>query len=319
MKLLTVDIAAGGRPGVLSGAGEIIDLQMLADHDGRAIPGSVRAILEAGEDALDIVRAVVDEIDAASQTELDAGRKSGVLRPFESTPLCAPVPDPWLILSAGLNYKSHLAEMKGTPVPPHPAAFIKVQASLTGCRKPVVVPSRYANHVDFEGEFTVVIGQTCHDVTEDEAMKFVGGYTIANDVSARDWIPEVHSANGTFDAIHAWERNIMGKNLPTFTPCGPVITTVDEIPDPHNLQLTSKLNGEVMQDSSTSDLLYNVPQLISYYSKWYKFRPGDLITTGSPAGVGVGRNPQVFMTDGDIIEVAIEGIGTLSNPIVAGG
>ena len=111
----------------------------------------------------------------------------------------------------------------------------------------------------------------------------------------------------------------MGKNLPTFTPCGPVITTADEIPDPHNLQLTSKLNGEVMQDSSTSDLLYNVPQLISYYSKWYKFRPGDLITTGSPAGVGVGRNPQVFMSDGDIIEVAIEGIGALSNPIVAGG
>jgi acylpyruvate hydrolase len=321
LKLLTLDTVPGGKPGALVAEDEIVDLRAFAERgeDAQTLPGSVRQILEGGEVALAMVRNIIDKIESAPESEREGWREIGLLRSMKSTPLLAPVPDPWLVLSAGLNYKSHLAEMSGTPAPPHPAAFIKVQASLTGCGKPIVVPQRYSKHVDFEGEFTIVMGRTCHDVSESEAMQYVAGYTIANDVSARDWIPEVMSADGTFDAIHAWERNIMGKNLPTFTPCGPVITTADEIADPHKLRLTTTLNGEVMQDSNTDDLLYNVPQLISHYSKWYKFRPGDLITTGTPAGVGVGRDPQVFMHDGDLIEVSIEGIGKLSNPVVAGG
>jgi 2-keto-4-pentenoate hydratase/2-oxohepta-3-ene-1,7-dioic acid hydratase in catechol pathway len=154
-------------------------------------------------------------------------------------------------------------------------------------------------------------------VSEADAMDYVAGYTIANDVSARDWVGPVFAAEKPFDAISAWDRNLLGKQLPTFCPCGPVITTKDEIVDPHDLQMTTRLNGEVMQSSKTDDLIFNLPQIISYFSKYYRFSPGDIVTTGSPPGVGAGRKPPVFMKPGDVVEVEIEGIGTLSNPIAA--
>ena len=170
--------------------------------------------------------------------------------------------------------------------------------------------------VDFEGEFSFIFAKRCHRVTADQAMDYVAGYTIANDVSARDWIPEVFSATGSFDAIHAWERNVMGKSFPTFTPCGPVLVTKDEIADPHVLQLTTRLNGEVMQSTKTDDLIFKIPEIIAYFSQWYCFQAGDIVTTGSPSGVGIGRDPHVFMHAGDTIEIEIEGIGTLSNYLV---
>jgi 2-keto-4-pentenoate hydratase/2-oxohepta-3-ene-1,7-dioic acid hydratase in catechol pathway len=171
--------------------------------------------------------------------------------------------------------------------------------------------------IDFEGEFTFVFGKPCHNVSEAEAMSYVGGYTICNDVSARNWAPEFFAAKGNFEAIHSWERNIMGKLLPSFTPCGPVMVTADEIKDPHDLQLTTTLNGQVMQSTKTDDLIFKLPAQIAYFSKWYRFSPGDLVTTGSPSGVGFGRNPKVFMKAGDTIEVEIEGIGKLSNKLAA--
>lgn len=319
MKLLTIDALPKGHAAVLVGDGEVLDLTARANGESAArwIPGSVREILEAGADGLEIVRRRIGEVEGATAGEKDGLREAGVLRAFADTPLMATVPDPWFILSAGRNYGRHLAEMGNNPKPAYPTAFIKLQSSLTGSGKPIVVPDRFSGHVDYEGEFTVVIGKTCHNVSEADALNYVAGYTICNDVSARDWIPEIRAAEESFDAILAWERNIMGKNLPTFTPCGPVMVTADEIADPHNLQLTTTLNGEVMQSTKTDDLIYNVPQIVSYFSQWYRFQPGDLITTGSPSGVGVGRDPQVFMKPGDRVEVEIEGIGTLSNPLVA--
>jgi 2-keto-4-pentenoate hydratase/2-oxohepta-3-ene-1,7-dioic acid hydratase in catechol pathway len=148
-------------------------------------------------------------------------------------------------------------------------------------------------------------------------MGYVAGYTICNDVSARDWVAGVFQAEGRFGPILGWERNILGKQLPTFTPCGPVMVTKDEIRDPHDLQLTTRLNGTVMQSTKTDDLIYKLPQLISYFSRYYRLEPGDFMTTGSPSGVGFGRNPKVFMKAGDTIEVEIEGIGTLSNRLAA--
>ena len=147
-------------------------------------------------------------------------------------------------------------------------------------------------------------------------MDYVAGYTIANDVSARDWVGEVFSATASFEGIQAWERNIMGKNFPTFTPCGPVLVTKDEIADPHDLQLTTRLNGEVIQSTKTDDLIFKIPDIIAYYSQWYCFQPGDIVTTGSPSGVGVARDPRVFMHEGDTIEIEVEGIGVLSNYLV---
>jgi 2-keto-4-pentenoate hydratase/2-oxohepta-3-ene-1,7-dioic acid hydratase in catechol pathway len=319
MKLLTIDAPRGGRPGALSAKGEIIDLLKLDAGEGLGnwLPDTVRGILDAGPEGLDMVRRLVDRVDEAGGAQADRIAALGALLPFEDTPLLAPIPEPRLILSEGRNYGKHLAEMGGEAPPSYPTAFIKLQSSLTGSGKPIFVPPQCPDHIDYEGEFTIVIGRNCHRVAEAEALDYIAGYTIVNDVSARDWIPGYRDATDKIDICIAWERNIMGKNLPGFSPCGPVITTADEIPDPHDLQLTTRLNGEVMQSTKTDDLVYNVPQMVSYFSQWYLLQPGDLITTGSPAGVGVGRNPPVFMKDGDLIEVEIERIGTLSNRLAA--
>jgi acylpyruvate hydrolase len=138
-----------------------------------------------------------------------------------------------------------------------------------------------------------------------------------NDVSARDWVPAFIAVELPHEAPLAWERNIMGKNLPTFSPCGPYITTADEISDPEDLLLTTKLNDQVMQSAKTDDLIYGVREIISYFSKWYRLQPGDLISTGTPPGVGFPRDPQVFMKEGDLIEVEIEKLGVLTNRLIS--
>ena len=319
MKLVTLDIGAAGHPGVLIDADTIVDLARAGETIPavRRSPASIRALLEAGAEGLAHVRRIVTAVEGASAADRRGFADSGVLCARNRTPLRAPVPDPRLILSAGLNYRRHLAEMSGTPEPRNPTAFIKAACSLTGSGKPIPVPPQCPDMLDFEGELTFVFGRTCHNVTPAEALDHVAGYTICNDVSARNWVSEVMAAQGRFDAIQSWERNIMGKQLPGFTPCGPVIATADEIPDPHELQLTTRLNGTVMQATRTDDLIFGIAELASYFSRWYRFEPGDLVTTGSPAGVGFGRDPKVFMKPGDRIEVEIEGIGVLSNTLQA--
>jgi acylpyruvate hydrolase len=318
MKLATLDTGVAGQAALLIGD-ELLDL-------GRAgalvdiaedIPARVRDIL-ADPDATDAVRRVHDTVSGLSEDELELMRMTGTLTPLGESDLLAPVPDPKLILSVGLNYHHHLAEMKGTPAPERPSAFQKNVSSLTGSGKPIVLPPQCPDMVDYESEFCFVFGRTCHNVGRDEAMDHVAGYTIANDVSARDWVGEVFAAEGTFPAALAWERNIMGKQLPTFTPCGPVIATADEIADPHDLLLEFRLNGEVLQSTRTDDLIFGIPEIIAYFSQWFRFEPGDIVTTGSPAGVGFGRDPKIFMKPGDMAEVTLEGVGTLRNPVVAG-
>jgi acylpyruvate hydrolase len=171
--------------------------------------------------------------------------------------------------------------------------------------------------LDWEGEFTVVMGKACHRVKEAQALDYVAGYTIVNDVSARDWVAPIFAATGIMGPIHAWEHNVLGKMFPTFCPMGPVIATSDEVPDPGNVKIQTRLNGRVMQDANTDDLVFSVAKLIEYYSQFYLFKPGDCITTGSPSGVGFGRNPKVFMKAGDVIEVEVQGVGVLRNPISA--
>jgi 2-keto-4-pentenoate hydratase/2-oxohepta-3-ene-1,7-dioic acid hydratase in catechol pathway len=164
--------------------------------------------------------------------------------------------------------------------------------------------------VDLEGEFSVVFGAPCHNVSEAEAMERVIGYTLINDVSARNWVE-------SFQKTKDPDQNRMGKQLPTFCPMGPVIATKDEIADPNDVHMVTTLNGKVMQDSNTSDLIWNIQQLIAYYSRWYRFMPGDVLTTGSPAGVGYGRTPKVFMQPGDVVTATATAVGTLSNPVQA--
>jgi 2-keto-4-pentenoate hydratase/2-oxohepta-3-ene-1,7-dioic acid hydratase in catechol pathway len=215
-----------------------------------------------------------------------------------------------------MNYHEHLREMN-TPVPEKPAAFAKSAAAMIGSGQPIILPPSNPAMVDWEGEFTVIIGRACHRVKAENALDYVAGYTIVNDVSARDWVAPIFTASGAMKGIHAWEHNLLGKMFPTFCPIGPCLATRDEVPDPNDVRIVTRLNGQVMQDANTDDLVFSVPQLIEYYSQFYRFQPGDCITTGSPSGVGYGRNPKVFMKPGDTIEIEVSGVGVLSNPVKA--
>jgi len=288
MKLVTFEIDHRARPGRLAGDA-IVDLHALAPD--------VRSVLEH------------DLLKQALTT-------SGPSVPREGVRLLAPIPNPGMVLSVGMNYHEHLKEMK-TPVPEKPAAFTKSVASIIGPDAPIRIPPSNPGMLDWEGEFSVVIGKPCHRVKAAQALGYVAGYTIVNDVSARDWVAPIFSATGVMGPIHAWEHNLLGKMFPTFCPMGPVLATKDEVPDPANVKLQTRLNGTLMQDASTDDLVFSVVQLIEYYSQFYLFRPGDVITTGSPSGVGYGRKPKLFMKAGDVVEVEIQDIGVLRNPVQA--
>jgi 2-keto-4-pentenoate hydratase/2-oxohepta-3-ene-1,7-dioic acid hydratase in catechol pathway len=283
------------RAGVIDGE-DIVDI----NANDRSLPPSLKGILEAGA--------------LARVKKLLKSRKHRT--PRRRAKLLPPISNPGLLLSVGMNYHEHLREMK-TPVPEKPTAFTKSVASIIASGQPILLPASHPDMVDWEGEFTVVIGKSGYRIPAAKALDHVAGYTIVNDVSARDWVAPIFSSTGIMGPIHAWEHNLLGKMLPTFCPMGPCIATKDEVPDPNNVRIVTRLNGQVMQDANTDDLVFSVAKLIEYYSQFYRFLPGDCITTGSPSGVGFGRNPKVFMKAGDTIEVEVSGIGVLSNPVEA--
>jgi 2-keto-4-pentenoate hydratase/2-oxohepta-3-ene-1,7-dioic acid hydratase in catechol pathway len=202
------------------------------------------------------------------------------------------------IVCVGLNYSEHAAE-GGRDLPKAPLLFGKFANALCGDGDPILLPDGIG-HVDAEAELAVVIGRTAKDVSEDDAVDFVAGYTCANDVSARD--QQFNDGQ--------WLR---GKGHDTFCPVGPQIV---ELADPTDIRVVQRLNGEVLQDSSTSNLIFKIPHLISYISQAMTLEPGDLILTGTPDGVGVFRDPKVTLAAGDVVEVEIEGVGVLRNEVV---
>jgi 2-keto-4-pentenoate hydratase/2-oxohepta-3-ene-1,7-dioic acid hydratase in catechol pathway len=306
VKLVTIAVPPGGRPGVIVGA-DVLDFALASSVLPLAgwVPPAMPELLAAGAEGLDLIRRLLDRVDGAAARL----REAGALKPLAATALRAPVPRPGIVLSHGRAYKSHLKEMnsKGED---EPHAFMKNVNAIIGPGAPIVLPPQCPAMVDLEGEFSVVFGAPCHNVGEAEAMDCVIGYTLINDVSARNWVE-------SFQKTKDPDQNRMGKQLPTFCPMGPAIATKDEIADPNDVRMVTTLNGKVMQDSNTSDLIWNIPQLIAYYSRWYRFMPGDILTTGSPAGVGYGRNPKVFMQPGDVVTATVAAVGTLSNPVRA--
>ena len=314
MRLVALKGDRGAEAGVVVGA-DILRLARCGDAvpAAREMPSTIRGILES-ERGLDLLRGIVDHV-AGKTSVADRLTADGALVRYQDASFLPPIPDPSIILSCGANYREHLWEMNA-PVPEKPMAFTKSVSSVTGSGSPVLLPRGHADMVDWEGEFSVVIGRACHNVTEEEALDYVAGYTLINDVSARDWVAPVFSATGVLGPIQAWEHNLLGKMFPTFCPMGPTVVSRDEIPDPDDVHLTTRLNGHTVQSAHTSDLVFGVRHLIAYYSQFYLFRPGDVITTGSPAGVGYGRTPKLFMKPGDLIEVHTEKVGTLSNRIV---
>jgi 2-keto-4-pentenoate hydratase/2-oxohepta-3-ene-1,7-dioic acid hydratase in catechol pathway len=282
---------------------------VMFEVDGRARAGRLEgeAIVELGGS--------IKEILASGALER-ARQATGARHARKAVKLLAPIPDPGMVLSVGMNYHEHLKEMK-TPVPEKPAAFTKSVASIIATGQPIKAPKSHPGMLDWEGEFSVVIGKPCYAVKAAEALDYVAGYTLVNDVSARDWVAPIFKAQGIMGPILAWEHNLLGKMFPTFCPMGPCMVTKDELPDPDDVNIETRLNGKVMQSANTDDLVFSVAQLIEYYSQFYLFRPGDVITTGSPSGVGFGRDPKVFMKPGDVVEVEVKQIGVLRNPIEA--
>ncbi len=220
--------------------------------------------------------------------------------PLESLRLRAPVPRPGKIFGVGLNYRDH-AEETGQPVPDVPILFAKFANSVIGPGEPIVVPAA-TRRPDYEAELGVVIGSTARVVSVAQALDHVAGYLCCNDVSARD----------LQKATSQWIR---GKAIDTFLPCGPWLVTADEVPDPQALGIRCTLNGQVMQDSSTDQMVFGVAELVSYISQACTLEPGDLIATGTPPGVGFARTPPVWLHDGDEVTIEIEGLGALTNPV----
>ncbi|PWU09453.1 MAG: 5-oxopent-3-ene-1,2,5-tricarboxylate decarboxylase, partial [Terriglobia bacterium] len=216
--------------------------------------------------------------------------------------LLAPIPRPPKIIGIGLNYRDHAEEQKAE-IPPVPAVFAKFPTSVIGHGQNIVLPKN-STKPDYEAEFAVVIGKGGRHIPEERWRQHVFGYTIVNDVSARDF-------------QRATSQWTMGKTFDTFCPMGPAIVTADEIEDPHSLDISMTLSGEVMQSSNTRNLIFGVPQLIAYLSSVFTLEPGDVIATGTPGGVGFVRRPPRWLKPGDECRVRVQGIGELVNPVVA--
>jgi 2-keto-4-pentenoate hydratase/2-oxohepta-3-ene-1,7-dioic acid hydratase in catechol pathway len=252
----------------------------------------LRRLLELGSAGLETARQTAARPDAI---KYEAARVK----------FLPPLPDPRKIVCIGLNYKDHAAE-SGAPIPKEPVLFSKYATALVGHEDPIVLP-RDSQEVDFEAELVIVVGQGGRHLSAEAAKNHIAGYTIGHDVSARDWQLKKDGKQ--------W---MVGKTFDTFAPTGPALVTADEIPDPHNLPIRLRLNGQTMQDSNTKQMVFSVGEVLAYLSRVFTLEPGDLIFTGTPPGVGFARKPPVFLKPGDVTEVEIEGLGILRNPVVQG-
>jgi 2,4-didehydro-3-deoxy-L-rhamnonate hydrolase len=278
-------------------------LVTFAHPDGEAHAGvldgdAVACLSEAG-----LAASVMDVVVGGAR--LLAGIRDGLASapryPLAAVRLAAPI-RPGKVLCSGINYRGHAEENPNARMPEEPFFFAKLPSSVVGPDEPVAKPDR-TEQLDYEVEFSAVIGRPLHRAAEEDVMPAVFGYTLLNDISARD--------------VQFKDNQItLGKNFAGFAPIGPCIVTADELPHPDRVALRTRLNGRTLQDGSTSDWLFPLPRLIAFLSQVMPLEPGDIVTTGTPAGVGVFRKPQVFMQAGDVVEIEAEGIGVLRTRIV---
>ena len=287
MRLATIQTPSGPHAAVLHGD-QYVDLHATDS----SLPVSVLELLEAGPDLL-------------SAIEQAARREKAVTQLAAQVRLLAPIPNPHKIVCLGLNYRDHAAE-SGAPIPREPILFSKYATALIGHGDNIVLPP-VSKEVDYEAELVIVVGKRGRNLSADAALSHVAGYTIGHDVSARDWQLKKDGKQ--------W---MVGKTFDTFAPTGPVLVTADEVRDPHRLAIRLRLNGQTMQDSNTSQMIFGVGETLAYLSQVFTLEPGDLIFTGTPPGVGMARKPPVFLKGGDVVEVEIDGLGLLRNPVVQG-
>lgn len=280
MKLLRYGSKGSEKPGILDKNGRIRDLSgVIADISPPVL-------------ANDLPRLAA--LDLAKLPEVSADVRIGV-----------PIAGVGKIVCIGLNYRKH-AEETGAAVPPEPLVFMKATTALSGPYDPVILP-KGATKGDWEVEYAIVIGKTARHVCEAEAMDHVAGYCVLNDVSERAF---------QMERAGQWTK---GKSCDTFAPLGPWLVTRDEIPDPHKLSLWLEVNGHRYQDSNTSDNIFSVPYMVSYLSQFMTLEPGDVISTGTPEGTGVGQKPPVFLKPGDVMRLGVEGLGEQRQEVVAYG
>ena len=284
MKLITFTSPNGPRLGAVKN-NTIIDLPAASNN---ALPADMLAFLQQGDKAMLLAQEILDRdnLDAFSQ-------------PFDERKLLAPIANPSKIMAVGRNYAAHAHEQKMEP-PKSPVIFAKYPSAIIGPNQAITWSGSLTQKVDFEAELAVVIGKTARKVGEADALNYVAGYTVCNDVSARD-------------LQFSDKQYTRGKSLDTFCPLGPWLVTADEISNPQALRLQAILNGQVMQDATTGDMLFGVAQLIAFMSRAFTLFPGDIISTGTPSGVGVFRDPPVFMQDGDEIVIEVEQVGRIKN------
>jgi 2-keto-4-pentenoate hydratase/2-oxohepta-3-ene-1,7-dioic acid hydratase in catechol pathway len=251
-------------------------------------------------DALAFVGAGAQALDQAERITSKLSGKS--LPPLGSVQLLAPIPRPPKILCVGLNYRDHALE-SGMEIPRVPTVFAKFSTAVTGSGLPIVIPPT-TQQPDYEAELAVVIGKRGECVAQKDWQDYVFGYTILNDVSARD----------IQLATSQWT---LGKSLPTFAPVGPHIVTRDEVPDPHVLDIRLCIGNETLQSSNTREFIFGVPEMIEYISRFLTLEAGDIISTGTPSGVGLGRKPPRWLRPGDEVVIEIDRIGVLRNPVIA--
>ncbi|CAH0343843.1 fumarylacetoacetate hydrolase family protein [Bacillus sp. CECT 9360] len=304
MKLVTFRDDSGVNLGIIKND-QIFSLSALDEWDRslnqddanseNPIPLNTKSFIEEGENALAHAERLL-----ASYEEMGIEEKRKAVLYLNETELLAPISQPEKIICVGLNYLDHCKET-GMEPPKSPVVFSKYANAIIGHQQSIELPVN-SDQVDFEAELAVVIGKEAKRVSVEEASDYIFGYTIMNDVSARD----IQFADGQ------WVR---GKTADTFAPLGPCIVTQDEIEDPHKLNISLTLNGEVMQQSNTSNLIFTVPYIISFLSQAMTLKPGDIIATGTPPGVGMGREPKIWLKKGDELSITIEKLGTLSNSV----
>ena len=296
MRLVTAEIRGRRRLGAVVDDALAVHLPLAAREAGLADwPDALDmpAFLALGDGALETARRLLERVDPSRSDAPHLFR-------LDDARLLAPVPNPSKVVAIGLNYGDHAREQGGEP-PDRPMVFAKFPTSVIGPGEAITWDPALTAQVDYEAELAFVIGSTARGVHAEDAYRYVAGYTCLNDISARD--------------LQFGDRQwVRGKSLDTFCPMGPWLVTRDELPDPHALAIRCTVNGELLQDSSTSELIFGVPELVAFLSRAFTLLPGDVVATGTPSGVGVFRKPPRFLQDGDAVAVEIEGIGRLENP-----
>jgi 2-keto-4-pentenoate hydratase/2-oxohepta-3-ene-1,7-dioic acid hydratase in catechol pathway len=298
-------------------AGSIVDLNRalairLAGDDVGApeaeadslLPSDMLVFLRRGAPALAEARAALEfAADATLRYDAPDLLRAGVIHARRRVKLCAPVPHPGKVVAVARNYLAHARERGAEAAPGEPVLFLKASSAVIGPDDEIRLPEA-SRRVDFEGELAVVIGSVARELTADAALACVAGYTVANDVSARDFQGE----RG---------QHFIGKSCDTFLPLGPALVSADEIPDPQDLGLRTIVSGDTMQSARTKEMIFPVAEILVFASRLMTLEPGDVLLTGTPAGVGAGRTPPRWLRDGDVVEIEIERLGRLRNYVRA--